>query len=428
MKGSVWRRCNVCRRKVTRRICDCGSNRASWAFRVDLGSSGERDKRNQKFRSGFESRKEAEKALRELLHSADAEQFVDRHDATVQDFLETKWLPAVAPPNLRESTWTSYAGELRRHVLPSLGSVPLQNLKVAHLNRLYTTLLTSGRKDGTGGLSARTVRYVHTILRKALSDAERWGLLQRNPADLADPPRRDTERQRRIMQTWSAEELARFLDHARDDRLYAAWHLASTTGMRRGEVLGLRWSDVDFASSSLAIRQAYVSVNGRPRFSEPKTAKSRRGVELDRQTLQTLRDWQAVQDRDRREWGVAWEEYGLVFSRENGTPILPDGFTRSFRRLAASASVPLIRLHDLRHTSATLWLQAGVNPKIVSERLGHHSTAFTLDVYSHVVPGMQKHAAEEVAETIRSHREPATVEATDPPTTESHDVETGSRT
>ncbi len=406
MKGSVWRRCNVCRSKVTGRVCDCGSNRSSWAFRVDLNSLGDAHKRNQKFRSGFESRKEAEQALRELLHSADVDRFVDSHDATVHDYVEARWLPAVAPPNLRQSTWTSYAGELRRHVLPAVGSMPLQSLRATHLNQLYSKLLSSGRKDGSGGLSARTVRYIHTILRKSLSDAERWGLLQRNPADLADPPRRDTERQRRIMQTWSAEQLARFLDHARVDRLYAAWHLAATTGMRRGEVLGLRWSDVDFDSSALAIRQAYVSVNGTPQFSEPKTAKSRRGVELDWQTLQVLREWQEAQNRDRRQWGAAWEEYGLVFSRENGTPVLPDSFTKNFRQLASAAKVPPIRLHDLRHTSATLWLQAGVNPKIVSERLGHHSTAFTLDVYSHVVPGMQKRAAEDVAKAIRIHREP----------------------
>nr|WP_274387540.1 site-specific integrase [Salsipaludibacter albus] len=208
------------------------------------------------------------------------------------------------------------------------------------------------------------------------------------------------------MQTWSTRQLAGFLDHARSDRLYAAWHLAAMSGMRRGEVLGLRWTDVDVTTSTLAVRQTYVSIDGTPQVSEPKTAKSRRSIDLDHDTVRVLENWQNAQNKDRRDWGPAWEEHGLVFTRENGSPVHPDSFSRSFQQLAEAADLPVIRLHDLRHTTATLWLQAGVNPKIVSERLGHHSTAFTLDVYSHVLPGMQAEAAEDVARAIRAHREP----------------------
>lgn len=404
MKGSVWRRCHECRAKVTGPACSCGSDSYSWAFRVDIGKK-PGGGRMQKSRMGFETRREAELELRNLLHEIDRDRFVDRHDLTVADFFQHEWLPAVAPPNLRESTWASYAGELARHVVPSLGSTRLQDLRPNHLNRLYAQLLRDGRKDGQGGLSPRTVRYVHTVIRKGLSDALRWGLLERNPADLADPPRRDTERQRRMMRTWSSEQLAQFLDHAAGDRLYPAWHLAATTGMRRGEVLGLRWSDVDFDSSSLAVRQTYVSIDGSPRFSEPKTSKSRRSIDLDDETQGVLREWQDLQNQERRDWGAAWQEHGLVFTRENGTPILPDGFTKRFRQVSKAAAVPILRLHDLRHTHATLLLQAGVNPKVASERLGHHSTAFTLDVYSHVIPGMQSSAAEQVAGAVRKHRE-----------------------
>lgn len=412
MKGTVFRRCLGCRAKVIGAVCTCGSDASSWAFRVDVGGT-TTGGRKQRLRSGFETRREAERALRDLLHSIDRGQFVDRHDLTVAAYLQGEWLPAVAPPNLRQSTWSSYSGEVQRHVLPAIGALRLQELRASHLNRLYSDLLRDGRIDGDGGLSPRTVRYIHTIVRKGLADAVRWGLLERNPADLADPPRRDSERQRRLMQPWSAQELARFLDAARSDRLYAAWHFGAMTGMRRGEVLGLRWSDVDFPSATLAVRQTYVSIDGKARFSEPKTAKSRRGIDLDRETVQILRQWEHTQSTDRRDWGPAWEEHGLVFTRENGTPIHPDSFTKQFRRLARAAGVPVIRLHDLRHTTATLWLQAGANPKVVSERLGHHSTAFTLDVYSHVVPGMQAQAAEEVARSVRTFREPPEDSETD---------------
>jgi len=417
VKGSVFRRCHGCRAKVVGAACSCGSETSSWAFRVDIGSE-TREGRSQKLRSGFESRQQAERALRDLLHKVDRDRYVDRNDLTVRAYLETEWLPAVAPPNLRQSTWSSYSGELRRHVFPTLGSAQLQNLRPSHLNRLYAELLASGRRDGRGGLSPRTVRYIHTVIRKALSDAVRWGLLERNPADLADPPRRNTERQRRMMKTWSSEQLAQFLDHASTDRLYPAWHLAATTGMRRGEVLGLRWSDLELPTGTLAVRQTYVSIDGSAQISSPKTSKSRRSVDVDDDTVSVLAQWEAAQNEERRQWGAAWDEHGLVFTRENGSPIPPDGFTKRFRQLAEQAGLPILRLHDLRHTHASLLLQAGVNPKVVSERLGHHSTAFTLDVYSHTIPGMQASAAEQVADAIRQHRRPH--EAGNPPLQDQH--------
>lgn len=160
MKGSVWRRCYECRSKVTGQTCDCGSDSYSWAFRVDVGTT-PGGGRKQKFRMGFATRQEAERELRRLLHKVDHDRFIDRHDLLLGRYLEDEWLPAVKPPNLRESTWSSYAGELRRHVIPSLGDARIQDLRPGHLNRLYGQLLRSGRKDRTGGLSARTVLRPH---------------------------------------------------------------------------------------------------------------------------------------------------------------------------------------------------------------------------------------------------------------------------
>jgi integrase len=224
--------------------------------------------------------------------------------------------------------------------------------------------------------------------------ALRWGRVERNVADLADPPRQVASRHGGHMQIWTAPQLRRFLDHVRDDRLYPAWRLAATTGMRRAEVLSLRWVDVDLDAGRLAVRQAYISIDGGAQFSEPKTRQSRRTIDLDARTVEMLRAWADEQGDERQAWASAGEDHGLVFTREDGSPIPPDHFSRAFRRHAMAAGLRPIRLHDLRHTHASLLLASGINPKVASERLGHHSVAFTLDVYSHVVPGMQSAAAE----------------------------------
>jgi integrase len=402
MKGSVYRRCTNCGARVDRTSCAaCGSGSFSWAFTVDIGTRPD-GRRQQRRKMGFETTREAERALRELLHKIDTERFVDRTTLTVAQFLREEWLPAVCPPNLRESTWSSYKGELERHVIPRLGGIALQRLNAVHLNKLYAELLASGRIDGNGGLSPRTVRYIHTVLRKAFKDAVRWGRLERNVADLADPPRRAGQAASRHMRTWSWDDLSRFLGHIRGDRLYAAWHLASMTGLRRGEVLGLRWADVDLTRGRLAVRQTYVSIDGVAQFSEPKTPRSRRTVDLDPETVEVLTSWQVQQEAERDAWGSAWRDHDLVFTREDGSPIDPDNFSKRFGRHAAAAGVPVIRLHDLRHTHASMLLASDVNPKVASERLGHHSTSFTLDVYSHVIPGMQADAAARVADTLRN--------------------------
>lgn len=262
-------------------------------------------------------------------------------------------------------------------------------------NRFYADLLRRGRIDGAGGLSAKTVRYVHSILRKALADAVRWNTAQRNVADLADPPK--LTGQHREMRTWTAEQLRAFLEHIAEERLYAAFLLAATTGLRRGEVLGLRWADVDLEAARISVRQSLVLVAYEPKFSEPKTNRSRRSVALDGRTVATLRSWRKQQLEERMLLGVGYDDSELVFTRDDGRFVHPDRFSQLFDKYVAVSELPRIRLHDLRHTHATLALAAGVHPKVVSERLGHSTVAFTLDVYSHAVPALQEEAAERIA-------------------------------
>jgi len=202
------------------------------------------------------------------------------------------------------------------------------------------------------------------------------------------------------MQTWSAKEVSAFLVHTSQDRLSAIWVLAVTTGMRRGELLGLKWKDIDFNRSALSVRRSLVSVEYELAFSTPKTEKSRRVIALDTTTLGALAKHRRSQAAEKLAFGPGYDNSDLVFCQENGEPFHPDRLTKVFRATVQQTELPVIRLHDLRHTHATLALQAGIHPKVVSERLGHSTVAMTLDTYSHTVPSMQSDAAERIAELV----------------------------
>lgn len=282
---------------------------------------------------------------------------------------------------------------VRVHLAPGLGGVPLQGLTPPMLNRLYAELLAGGRRDGKP-LSARSVRLVHATIRKALQDGVRWGRLARNVADLADPPSAKIERQsrREAMRTWSASELRAFLAHVAEDRLAGLWHLAATTGLRRAELAGLRWQDVDLEAGRLAVSRGLVAVAYAVSESGTKSGKVRT-VDLDPDTVAALRAHRRAQAAEQLALGPAYRECGLVFCREDGESLHPDRITAMFRRHVAAAGLPTIRLHDLRHTHASLLMAAGVHPKVIQERLGHHSSAFTMDTYAHVSAGLQAQAA-----------------------------------
>jgi integrase len=253
-------------------------------------------------------------------------------------------------------------------------------------------MLAHGGKGGRP-LSARTVQAIHMTIRKALGDAARWGMTVRNVAELASPPR-----PRRVeMQTWTAEELRAFLEHVEGERLYAVWMLAASTGMRRGEVLGLRWRDVDLDRARVSVRQTLVLAGRQVVTSEPKTSRGRRSIALDPRTVSALRAWRRAQAAERLAWGSAWADSGLVFTREDGTPIHPEWLSDAFEWRVKVAGLPRIRFHDLRHTHASLGLAAGIPVKVMSERLGHTSSSFTADAYQHVTPALEEQAASTVA-------------------------------
>jgi integrase len=238
---------------------------------------------------------------------------------------------------------------------------------------------------------------VHATLHRALKDAVRWQRLAVNPVDAADPPRGQSKQ--RELPAWNAEQLSGFLSHVRDDRLFAFWRLLSMTGCRRGEALGLRWDDLDVEAATLTIRRALVPLGAEVIVSEPKTARGRRRIALDPLTIEALK-CHAARQADDQSACDAWNETGYIFTTIDGQPLDPHRVSKVFERHLRAAALPRIPLHGLRHTYATLALSSGVNPRIVSGRLGHSTVALTLDIYSHVLPQADQDAADRIAALI----------------------------
>jgi integrase len=360
---------------------------------LDLGR-GPDGKRVRRWHSGYRTKKDAERARTELLAQVDHGSYVEPSRMTVAVFLREQWLPGLTG-KVRPTTLDGYQRTVERYVVPAVGGVLLQRLTPAHLNGLYGRLQADGGRNGRP-LSPRTVLAVHVAISKALGDAARWGLVVRNVAQLADPPKPG----RHDMQTWSAAELRAFLEHVAGDRLYAAWLLAASTGMRRGEILGLRWADVDLDRARVSVRQTLVVANYRVVVSQPKTNRGRRSIALDPRTVAALRAWRTAQVAERLAWGPSWTDSGLVFTREDGSLIHPHRLSTWFSRLVKAAGLPPIRFHDLRHTHASLALAAGVSTKVVSERLGHATSSFTADTYMHVTPALEEQAAATIARLV----------------------------
>lgn len=395
-RGAIFKRCSKCGRRFEGRKCErCGNESFSWSYVVDVAHPGE--KRKQRTKAGFATKKQALESLNDLLGSMQQGTYVRPSKLTLGKFLQDEWLPAIRS-TVRPSTFRSYQLQVNRHIVPRLGSVALQRLDGGAINRLYEKLRQEGRNDGKG-LSPASVRRVHAALRRALKDAVRWGKLMRNPADSADPPTARAAKARE-MTTWTADELRDFLDFTEDDPNSTLWLMLASTGLRRGEALGLRWKDVDLDTARASIRQTLVAVSYELHFSTPKTKRGTRQIALDKRTVKALRAHRKVQAGHKLAMGKHYQDGGLVFTRPDGTPIHPDRVSKMFDQLVSRWGGRRIRLHDLRHTHATMALRAGIHPKVVSERLGHSSVTITLDTYSHAIPAMQEEAAEAIAALI----------------------------
>ncbi len=426
--------------------------------KIELDRDHATGRRQQKWHSGYRTKREAERARVDLLSKLDRGEYVEPSQQTLGAYL-ADWLKAIEP-TVRPSTFDSYSRNMRLHVIDHVGSIRLAKIDAGVLNGLYATLLSSGRRsssrkgagysaivvmraielrrkgltleataeqlrtdlpeaahitkdtlasllrrqserpgddEATSGLDRRTVNYIHTILHRALKDAVRWGRLLRNPADAADPPRGGQKSDG--VHAWDSSTLRQFLDASRDanDRNLALWVLLATTGMRRGEALGLRWSDVDLDAGRTRIVQTIIQTGNVVSVGEPKTARGRRPISLDPATVAVIRAHRHRMLQERLLVGTDFDDLGLVFHQPDGSWLRPNAVSEVFLRRVRCYGLPRITLKGLRHTWATLALEQGIHPRVVQERLGHSTIAITLGIYSHVSPTLHDEAADLVA-------------------------------
>jgi integrase len=357
-------------------------------------------KRQRRWYSGYATEKEAEIALTDLLHKKDKGPLgaPPKGRWTLRTFLE-KWLTDYAATQVRERTYEGYEHIIRRHLIPALGHVQISKLTAERIQAYYKDKLVSPRLGGDRPLSARTVHHHHVTLHTALQAAVEWNIITYNPADAAKPPKF----RRPEMRTLDQAGLWRFLDAAKQTPYFALFYLDLFTGMRRSEALGLLWKDVNLEYGVVRVTRGLHRLrDGRIIVREPKSARSRRQITLPPSASIALREHRESEEARRVLLGMpALGGEDLVFSRPDGSPLLPDTITHAWMKLAKRTGFAGVRLHDARHTHASLMLEQGVHPKVVQERLGHATIATTLDVYSHVSESIQEAAAQSFDEALR---------------------------
>jgi len=369
-----------------------GKNR--WQVVLDGGKAAD-GKRKQVYKTVLGPKCLAHAALAQMHRDLQTGDYVEPNRLKTGEFL-LKWLEDTRS-RVSPKTFERYGLAIRRHIVPYLGERLLKKLEPLDLTALYTHLLEGGRYKG-GALSARSVRHTHVILRGALRQAVKWRLLTRDPSDAVSPPRP----KRPEMRALTDAEMALLLKQARGTRLHLPALLAMSTGLRRSEIFGLRWCDVDFEAGQLAVRQTLQEVRKALHFREPKSAKSRRTVALSTLVLDVLKSHRAAQAAERLSLGAGYRDLDLVLAKWDGSPWKPESISTLFRAVVRRAGLGHVRFHDLRHSHATQLLRLGVPAKVVSERLGHATIGITLDTYTHVLPGMQEDAAKKVDLALRA--------------------------
>jgi integrase len=418
-----------------------------WAYRVELERDPLTGNRRWEYKSGFGTEDQAWTAAVAAKADHKRGQRVSPAKRTLADFL-AEWMAAIQD-SIKPSTYAYYGDYQEAYVLPIIGKKKLQDVDVPTLNALYRHLLSAGRckpdsntlmyeywerrvREGADpkpkeladrckvsihaarravlryragrlpvakepGLSPKTVKNAHRMLHRALSDAVAWRYLEYNPAEHASLPRESKKGTRARGATWTPDQLAAWLQVATRDRDAGMWVLAATTGMRRSELAGAERSLLDLGKETLELGDTRVVVAGKAAESDGKTDSGRRTISLDPLTIEYLRRHLRMLDSEREAFGSAYHDSGKLMCHPDGKPVHPDTITRRFNRLVDRAGAPRIRLHDVRHTYATVSLDAGIDPKIVSDRIGHANMAYTLQIYTHRSTGRDRQAAEKVA-------------------------------
>lgn len=353
----------------------------TWSYTVDIGKDPLTGKRRQKSKSGFRTKKDAEKDCADFITKFNKGSIIIRKDVTIKEFVE--FFLSQAELKLKHSTYTNYTYAVNNRIIPRLGNVKLQEFTKYHGQDFVNEL---AKED----LSSLYIRFVISLLKNMFQVAVTDDRIVKNPMESVIMPRSS----KRSYSVWSAEELQRFLSVAQfdDSMYYITFLIAAHTGMRRGEILGLRWKDVDLDGKRISVNQSLTYVKGRFQFSDLKNSYSFRMIAIDDFLVKQLKKHKTKQNEKRLSQPAQYD-FDLVCSRANGRPLLLSTLRAHFKKHIDAAHVPKIRFHDLRHTHATILLKMRENPKIVSERLGHSTIVRTLDTYSHVIPDMQEDTA-----------------------------------
>ena len=363
-----------------------------WAIIIDDPNSGTRKRRWHSFKG---TKRQAQIECARLISEMQSGSYLAPDKTTFAEFTE-RWLTHMKS-QVSPKSHARYGELLRKNVVPLIGAAVLTKLKPAVISEAYAKALENGRRDGAGGLSPRTVGHMHRVLRQALGDAVKWEMLHRNPADAVNPPKVE----RTVMQTYDLDQTAELIEAMRPTRMLIPTLLAVLCGMRRGEVAALRWKNVDLTAGQLAVLESAEQVGAKVRYKTPKNGKGR-ALALSANLIEELRAHRARQAEELLKVGVRLSDNTFVVAQADGTPLQPDTLTQDWFRKLDDTSLPRIRFHDLRHAHATHMLASGVHPKVASERLGHSKSGITLDLYSHVLPGMEADAAERVDAALQA--------------------------
>ncbi len=355
----------------------------SWCYVIEIGEG----QRKRYRKRGFKTKALAESAYAKAKAERDAGEHIEPSKETVANLLN-RWLTTVARHKVRATTYQGYEATIRVHLVPALGHIHVQKLTAARVQAFYSECIDAG-------VGSRALQLAHLRLSQALDMAEREGIVRRNVCALLETP----QHRSKPGQSWTEDEANRFLAKARQHFLHPLWALELATGLRRGELIGLRWQDVDLTAGTIHVQQEIVIVYGKPVVSEPKTDSSRRRMGIPADVVQALREHRILWDQ-RREQARSWDDGDLVFCTRDGKPLNPNNLYRYYNQLIEAAGVRKIRLHDARHTHGTIMVAKGVSIRAVADRLGHSKTSVTLNTYSHVLPTMRDEALEAIEEAL----------------------------
>lgn len=369
-----------------------------WAIVLDVPDP-ETGARRRKWHSFSGTKRQAQEECARLVTALKHGGYTEPSKTTLAQFLD-RWIEHEAS-SVSPKTLERYAELARKNIVPLLGGVTMAKLRAEAIDAAWTKALACGRRDGKGGLAPRTVHHMRRVLIKALNQAVIWEIIPKNPAALSKPPKVE----RKAMTAYGAETTAQLLEALKATRIYVPALLAVMCGLRRGEVVALRWRNVDMDNRRMSIVETAEQTKSEVRQKETKTGRAR-VVDLSTSVVAELRRHRTTQAEEQLRLGIRPDDNAFVVAQLDGRPIQPNSLTHEWTRILATTDLERIRFHDLRHSHATQMLAAGVHPKVAQERLGHSTIAITLDIYSHVMPGMGADAAERVDAAVRSAVKP----------------------